>query len=265
MENKYGFIYITTNKVNGKKYIGQHTRFKEDYLGSGILLARSIKKYGVENFSREIIEFADSKSELDLLEKEYINRLNATVNKNFYNIHVGGSGGLTTAGWTDERRKKFSEAVSNRVKGSGNPRYGKKLSESTRQKISDKQIAYAKRRSPEATQQLREKVSKASKGENNGMFGKKHSAEAKNKMSENSLGKVAGNKNGMFGKTGDQAINGQEIKMYDENKNLVRTFQTVGKAKEFLNVVGHASLYKACKNNTMYKGYYWEKNSRKTK
>ena len=60
-ENEYyGFIYITTNNINGKKYIGQKKYDKEGkwktYLGSGIILNRAIKKYGAENFSKEIIE-----------------------------------------------------------------------------------------------------------------------------------------------------------------------------------------------------------------
>lgn len=44
----YGYIYITTNLVNGKKYIGRHKSevFDESYKGSGLLLSRSIDKYG---------------------------------------------------------------------------------------------------------------------------------------------------------------------------------------------------------------------------
>ena len=66
----YGFIYITTNMINGKKYIGQKifdNKFN-NYLGSGKLLKQAIKKYGKKNFYREIITITYNKNELNKLE-----------------------------------------------------------------------------------------------------------------------------------------------------------------------------------------------------
>jgi len=88
----WGFIYITTNMINGKKYIGQRI-FKYDwknYLGSGVLITKSINKYGKDNFSREIIAIAYSKEELNKLEIEFIKNHNAVGDSNYYNIGYGG-------------------------------------------------------------------------------------------------------------------------------------------------------------------------------
>ena len=56
----YGYIYKTTNIVNGKIYIGQHkyskNKIDESYLGSGKLLIKAINKYGIENFECVILE-----------------------------------------------------------------------------------------------------------------------------------------------------------------------------------------------------------------
>lgn len=49
-------IYKTTDLINGKIYVGQDSKYKETYLGSGSLIYRSIRKYGRENFKKEILE-----------------------------------------------------------------------------------------------------------------------------------------------------------------------------------------------------------------
>jgi len=111
----YGFIYMTTNNINGKKYIGQSTFNRitnwVNYLGSGVHLKRSIKKYGKENFSREIIAIAYSKDELNQLEIEFIKNHNAVESDDYYNL-VGG--GNTNVGFhfhlSEESRKKISIA-----------------------------------------------------------------------------------------------------------------------------------------------------------
>jgi hypothetical protein len=52
MEKRY-YIYITTNLINGKQYIGKHYGLiNDDYFGSGILLQKALKKYGKENFKK---------------------------------------------------------------------------------------------------------------------------------------------------------------------------------------------------------------------
>ena len=76
-------------------------------------------------------------------------------------------------------------------------------------------------------------------------------------MSQNSKGKTTGEKNGMYGKKGDKAINGKKVYMYDENYNLLRIFNAKTAVLEFLGLKGHSGLDKAIKENKMYKGYYW--------
>ena len=117
----YGFVYITTNHVNGKQYIGQRKYDKQgkwkEYLGSGIILSRAIEKYGLENFSKEIIEECKTKKILNDREIYWINYYNAVESDNFYNIASGGDGGNTIAGYTDDQRNLLSTKLSNMRKG----------------------------------------------------------------------------------------------------------------------------------------------------
>ena len=94
--SKFFTIYKTTNIVNGKVYIGQHkvqSLFDKDtYIGSGSILIKAIKKYGKENFSKEILTIAISQSEADVLEKYYIKKYDSTNTEKGYNILAGGQG-----------------------------------------------------------------------------------------------------------------------------------------------------------------------------
>lgn len=106
MEEKYGFIYITTNIINGKKYIGQkkYVNGWKEYLGSGIALNNAVKKYGKEKFSKEIIEECTTREEANEREKYWIAYYNAVNNKNYYNIALGGDGGNTTSNYSKEEK-----------------------------------------------------------------------------------------------------------------------------------------------------------------
>ena len=156
-KSAYGFVYVTTNMVNGKKYIGQKM-FRngwKGYLGSGVYFKKAVKSYGKDKFLRVIVEIVYSREELDNLEIELIKRYNAVENDGYYNISYGGG---TTAGihMSEEVNRKNSE----RHRGEKNYFYGKTHTEETL-------IIF----------------SKIKKGENNPMFGSHHSETAKLKIS----------------------------------------------------------------------------------
>lgn len=104
----FGYIYLTTNLVNGKKYIGKHKfsgpGIDKKYLGSGSSLQKAIKKYGSENFKTEILETCDSVDELNEREKFWINLFNASEDNNFYNIAFGGDGGDVITSLSPEKK-----------------------------------------------------------------------------------------------------------------------------------------------------------------
>lgn len=91
------YIYLITNKLNGKTYVGQHkveTLKKDSYFGSGIYLKRAIDKYGQENFEKTVLKYCETREQADFLEKKYISfyRLGGFAE---YNIADGGEGGKT--------------------------------------------------------------------------------------------------------------------------------------------------------------------------
>jgi hypothetical protein len=86
----YYLIYKTTCIVNGKFYIGKHKteNLEDGYLGSGKLLRRAIKKYGRENFKREVLQFCSSNEEMNEAEKNHV-----VLCEESYNLCPGGEGG----------------------------------------------------------------------------------------------------------------------------------------------------------------------------
>jgi group I intron endonuclease len=147
----YGYIYITENKINGKRYIGKHKskNFDIKYFGSGVYLTRAIKKYGKKNFTCFPLSWAWSKEELNQLEIDYIAHY-----KPEYNIAKGGEGGGMS---------------------------GKKLSEESKQKMSESHKG--KKRKP-FTEETRKRMSEKMKGKISNMYGKHHSDKTKKKISD---------------------------------------------------------------------------------
>lgn len=111
----YGYIYKTTNIVNGKIYIGQKKSNKylgNKYLGSGKYLKCAIRHYGDNCFVVSLIATANSKDELDNLEKYYIQKFNANDHEIGYNIALGAVGGDTYTHLSDADKQKRNEHYS---------------------------------------------------------------------------------------------------------------------------------------------------------
>lgn len=139
MDYKY-YIYMTTNLLNNKKYIGKrkcHCEINLDtYLGSGKILKDAIKKYGRENFIKEILEICDNEEICNEREKYWITLYDAAHNDEFYNIASGGEGGNTYAGLSDVELKRIREIKREQNSGINNPRYKANVNQETREKIS---------------------------------------------------------------------------------------------------------------------------------
>lgn len=185
-----GIVYLATNIVNDKKYVGITTReftkrineHKYDSLhrekGNKTYFHKAIYKYGFDNFKFEIIKEIEGENqdllseELCELERYYINYY-STFNKNKgYNLTLGGDGiyGFTLSQEQKDivskthKGKHLSEEhkkiISNFMKSDKNPRKGVPMSEETKKKISNSHIGLLKGSKNPMYGKKREDVSK---------------------------------------------------------------------------------------------------------
>lgn len=94
-DKRNGYIYKTTNLITNKIYVGKRAETVEkskNYMGSGIWLKNSIKKYGKQNFIKEILEIVEN-GDLNERERFWIEKLNSNDSNIGYNLTDGGDGG----------------------------------------------------------------------------------------------------------------------------------------------------------------------------
>lgn len=117
-KHKYLFIYKTINLINGKIYVGQHQadKLEDGYIGCGIcyesdaqsniFFHRAVRKHKYENFKREIIEFCESREQLNEREIFWIRELSSQNSEVGYNINSGGQNpDIYYHEYTDEQRE----------------------------------------------------------------------------------------------------------------------------------------------------------------
>lgn len=196
-------IYRIRNKINDKTYIGQHKykKLNDNYMGSGVLLAKAKKKYGIKNFEKEILEFDIPNVDLaNDWEQMYI-LFERAKSKAEYNIANGGAGNKGHHP-SDEAKRKMSESHKGQCPSEetkrkmSESRKGRHHSEETRRKISE--VKKGKKCGP-LSEETKRKKSEAMKGKHcsdetrrkisEALKGKRISEETKRKMSETHKGK----------------------------------------------------------------------------
>ena len=134
----YGIIYLVKNKVNGKCYIGQTYKkngFKDRYgvkckqslvegfykahknnNSSSDIILKDMEKYGLDAFEvNECIDYAFSKTELDIKEKTYISIYKSMISNSYNNYYIGGynktsgGSGVKDYEWSEESKQKLKE------------------------------------------------------------------------------------------------------------------------------------------------------------
>lgn len=170
----YFTIYKITNQINGKFYIGKHRTddINDNYMGSGKLLKKAIKKYGIENFIKEYIGIFDSEKKMNLAEKILV-----IIDKEVcYNLCPGGYGGWGYINSKNLNNSKNQCSLGGKITAS-------------------KGGGFLKRKH---TNQTKKYISLKKKG-NKHFFGKKHSEETKKIMSEKAKINNIGKNNSQYG------------------------------------------------------------------
>ena len=180
-------IYIITNVINGKEYIGitrkgylnrfqDHikTSKKENCKRVRYILYRAMRKHGIENFKIELLEQVDTFNEAKIKEQEYISMFKCYYKDDFswgYNMTRGGDGkGISYI--TENQRNKLREISLNLHK---NKDYRVKFLKAMR------------------SEKHRKAVSLANSGSNNGMYQKGYL--------------ISGEKNYWYGKYKEKSAN----------------------------------------------------------
>lgn len=107
----FGFLYVTTNLLNQKRYVGMCKYSRPNhrtYLGSGKAIKRAIKKHSNSNFSREVIFEAETREELLRKEASFIEENNCVKDTSWYNLIPGG---FATRGFSGRKHSAETKAL----------------------------------------------------------------------------------------------------------------------------------------------------------
>lgn len=247
-EDKKYCVYIHTNKINNKKYVGQTCQVPPERRwqnGQGYCNSthfyNAIKKYGWDNFEHKIIAQNLTTSEANELESKLIAK-HKTMNQEYgYNLTSGGDTPVFSEAsiqrmsdahkgyrLTEEQKRKLSIV-----------KKGKKLSDETKRKISEAHIGF------KFSDEAKSKMSKSHIG-NKSALGHKLSDESKQqminklkgrKLSDETRKRMSGSR-----KKGADALNAKKVAQYTKNLDLIKVWDCMSYASNELKIsMGHIS------------------------
>jgi hypothetical protein len=174
-------IYKITNKTNNKIYVGKHqtSDIDDGYMGSGKILKHAIVKYGIEQFTKEILHIFDNEYEMNDKEAELVTAEFVLLESN-YNLCVGGQGGFSyinsNKNITVPRNRKNvvnANTPAAKLKAAANTDYTKLgFSVMPKDKLHElRQRAVEKNIGCKRSEAAKKKMSVAGTGKNNSQFG----------------------------------------------------------------------------------------------
>jgi hypothetical protein len=200
----YYYVYQITNLLNDKIYVGKHKSAKHpsenEYYGSGKQITAAIKKYGIENFKKEVLYYCSSLEEMANKEAEVVTE-DFVKRPNTYNMHKGGTGG-----WDHYNGSKEHSANSRK----GGVKGAKRLNDF---------IAEQKSNDTEWWQNWHSKVVESNRFKNNNSWlniSEDEMQRRKKQQSENAVG----NKNSQYGKIWISNILTKEVKRITINDTI---------------------------------------------
>ncbi len=263
-------IYKTTNLINNKIYIGQDSKNNPEYIGSGLQLLRAIKKYGKDNFKKEIVEECSSREQLDEREIFWINFYNSTNRHVGYNITEGGNSAGLKKGyeisrkglynywiekhgqeqadlmWAEKKRKNSEANIKNGTvfnKGIYQhwiEKYGEEEAVKRLEKKKEKLREYNKKKKEEGwchTEETKKKISKAGKN-------RVISEETRKKQSDKA-------------KQVDRSYLMKVVLQYDLEGNLIKEWKSVSEAARYFNTRPESIFRVLRKERKQYKKFKW--------
>lgn len=186
MEERKYVVYVHINKTTNKTYVGQSCNIERRWRNNGIdyydysksnedqsIFWKAIQSYGWDGFEHIILKENLTLEEANIEEIKTIAFYDSTNYEKGYNIQMGGNHSSQSEqtkekirqkalNWSDEVKKKMSDAAKRRVARDGAPFQGKHLSEEAKKKLRKVDKSYTQ------TEQYKEKMSKATSGAKNG-------------------------------------------------------------------------------------------------
>ena len=238
-------IYKITNLVNNKIYIGSakthNTRRNQHFSAlklnyhSNPHLQNAVNKYGLENFTFEILEYCPEEN-LIKRETEIVHELDARNPNIGYNI-LDPTNNRLGLKHSEESKLKMKESALKYFRLNGSRKHSKE----TKQKMSE--AAKGKTISEETRKKFYDRMRGKNIGKDNPFYGKTHTKETIDKIKQ----------------TNGWIKNYKKISKFDLDGNFIKTFNSLEEAKKSIGVTSNGGISEALNNfNRTCKGFKWK-------